>query len=55
MFQQLKAKGQLTIRVNYLMRIFDYFERREDARDDRLVERQGPTRATEWGLRIGGE
>ena len=52
MFQQLKAKGQLTIRVNYLMRIFDYSSV-EKMRDTIASWKVSPDEGDEW-LRIGG-
>ncbi|TMH83584.1 MAG: amidohydrolase, partial [Betaproteobacteria bacterium] len=52
MFQQLKAKGQLTIRVNYLMRIFDYSSV-EKMRETIASWNVRPDEGDEW-LRIGG-
>jgi hypothetical protein len=52
MFQQLKAKGQLTIRVNYLMRIFDYSSVPK-MRDTIASWNVSPDEGDEW-LRIGG-
>ncbi|HET7765678.1 MAG TPA: amidohydrolase [Burkholderiales bacterium] len=52
MFQDLKAKGQLTIRVNYLMRIFDYSSVAK-MRDTIASWNVKPDEGDEW-LRIGG-
>ena len=52
MFQQLKAEGRLTLRVNYLMRIFDFssVEKVKATIDSWHVR---PDEGDEW-LRIGG-
>jgi len=52
MFQDLRAKGQLTIRVNYLMRIFDYSSVAK-MRDTIASWNVKPDEGDEW-LRIGG-
>ncbi len=52
MFQQLKAQGKLTIRVNYLMRIFDYSSV-EKMRETIASWNVKPDEGDEW-LRIGG-
>jgi predicted amidohydrolase YtcJ len=52
MFQQIKAKGQLTIRVNYLMRIFDYSSVPK-MRETIASWNVKPGEGDEW-LRIGG-
>src|SRR5438445_634545 len=52
MFQQLKAQGKLTIRVNYLMRIFDYSSV-EKMRETIASWNVRPDEGDEW-LRIGG-
>jgi predicted amidohydrolase YtcJ len=52
MFQDLKAKGQLTIRVNYLMRIFDYSSVAK-MRETIASWNVKPDEGDEW-LRIGG-
>jgi predicted amidohydrolase YtcJ len=52
MFQDLKAKGQLTLRVNYLMRIFDYSSVAK-MRDTIASWNVKPDEGDEW-LRIGG-
>jgi predicted amidohydrolase YtcJ len=52
MFQDLKAKGQLTIRVNYLMRIFDYSSVAK-MRETIASWKVKPDEGDEW-LRIGG-
>ncbi len=52
MFQQLKAKGQLTMRVNYLMRVFDYSSV-EKMRETIASWNVRPDEGDEW-LRIGG-
>jgi len=52
MFQELKAKGQLTMRVNYLMRIFDYSSV-EKVRSTIESWNVKPDEGDEW-LRIGG-
>jgi predicted amidohydrolase YtcJ len=52
MFQDLKAKGQLTIRVNYLMRIFDYSSVAR-MRETIASWNVKPDEGDEW-LRIGG-
>ncbi len=52
MFQQLKAQGKLTIRVNYLMRIFDYSSV-DKMRETIASWNVGPDEGDEW-LRIGG-
>jgi predicted amidohydrolase YtcJ len=52
MFQYLRAKGQLTIRVNYLMRIFDYSSVAK-MRDTIASWNVKPDEGDEW-LRIGG-
>src|SRR5256885_1273353 len=52
MFQQLKAQGKLTIRVNYLMRIFDYSSV-EKMRETIASWNVGADEGDEW-LRIGG-
>jgi predicted amidohydrolase YtcJ len=52
MFQQIKAKGQLTIRVNYLMRIFDYSSVPK-MRETIASWNVKPDEGDEW-LRIGG-
>jgi len=48
MFQQLKAKGQLTIRVNYLMRIFDYSSVEKMRETDRVMEREARRATNGW-------
>ena len=52
MFQQLKAEGRLTLRVNYLMRIFD-FSSVEKLRALIASWNVRPDEGDEW-LRIGG-
>ena len=52
MFQQLKAEGRLTMRVNYLMRIFD-FSSVEKVRALIASWNVRPDEGDEW-LRIGG-
>ena len=52
MFQDLKEKGQLMIRVNYLMRIFDYSSVAK-MRDTIASWNVKPDEGDEW-LRIGG-
>ena len=52
MFQELKAKGQLTMRVNYLMRIFD-FSSLDKVRATIAGWNVRPDEGDEW-LRIGG-
>jgi len=52
MFQELKAKGELTMRVNYLMRIFD-FSSVEKVRATIASWNVRPDEGDEW-LRIGG-
>jgi predicted amidohydrolase YtcJ len=52
MFQELKAKGQLTMRVNYLMRIFD-FSSVEKVKATIASWGIKPDEGDEW-LRIGG-
>ncbi|HEY7237759.1 MAG TPA: amidohydrolase [Burkholderiales bacterium] len=52
MFQQLKAKGELTMRVNYLMRIFD-FSSVDKVRATIASWNVRPDEGDEW-LRIGG-
>ena len=52
MFQELKAKGQLTMRVNYLMRIFD-FSSVDKVRATIASWNVRPDEGDEW-LRIGG-
>jgi predicted amidohydrolase YtcJ len=52
MFQELKAKGQLTMRVNYLMRIFD-FSSVEKVKATIASWNVKPDEGDEW-LRIGG-
>lgn len=52
MFQELKAKGQLTMRVNYLMRIFD-FSSVEKVKATIAGWNIKPDEGDEW-LRIGG-
>jgi len=52
MFQDLRAKGQLTIRVNYLMRIFDYSSVAK-MRETIASWKVKPDEGDEW-LRIGG-
>ena len=52
MFQELKAKGELTMRVNYLMRIFD-FSSVEKVRATIASWNVRPDEGNEW-LRIGG-
>src|SRR5262245_1348003 len=52
MFQDLKGKGQLTIRVNYLMRIFDYSSVSK-MRETIASWNVKPDEGDEW-LRIGG-
>jgi len=52
MFQELKAKGELTMRVNYLMRIFD-FSSVEKVRATIARWNVRPDEGDEW-LRIGG-
>src|SRR2546422_3840777 len=52
MFQQLKAQGKLTLRVNYLMRIFDYSSV-EKMRETIASWNVKPDEGDEW-LRIGG-
>jgi len=52
MFQELKAKGELTMRVNYLMRIFD-FSSVEKVKATIASWNVKPDEGDEW-LRIGG-
>ncbi len=52
MFQELKAKGQLTMRVNYLMRIFD-FSSVDKVKATIASWNVKPDEGDEW-LRIGG-
>ena len=51
-FQQLKSEGKLTLRVNYLMRIYDYSSP-ERVRDLIQSWKVSPNEGDEW-LRIGG-
>ena len=52
MFEQLRAQGKLTLRVNYLMRIFDYSSV-EKMRETIASWNVRPDEGDEW-LRIGG-
>jgi predicted amidohydrolase YtcJ len=52
MFQQLKAQGKLTLRVSYLMRIFDYSSV-DKMRETIASWNVRPDEGDEW-LRIGG-
>ncbi|MEO5702050.1 MAG: amidohydrolase [Casimicrobiaceae bacterium] len=51
-FQQLKAEGKLTLRVNYLMRIYDYSSP-DKMRDLIKSWNVAPNEGDEW-LRVGG-